>query len=210
MKQLNLVLVTSVIRSPKESFHITEETRLEQTIKTIATIKEKIPNPYIVLIEGGPVNDKDKNLLVSAGVNDYRFYDVSQYSRSGGELKMLCNFFFSDRFKELRNSITSVSKISGRYFLNDKFVWKEGNIIKKDDVSWSGKGACSTRFYKITSNQIDHFCNSLKRLDESIKNVIDIEHGFYQFNVVPFQDQIDGNHVGVTGFVSPLGIWEDA
>ena len=206
----NLVVITSVIRSPKESFHITEETRLEQTIKTIVTIKEKIPNPYIVLIEGGPVNDNDKNLLVSAGVNDYSFYDVSQYSRSGGELKMLCSFFFSDKFKELRNSITSVSKISGRYFLNDKFTWKDGNIIKKDDISWSGKGACSTRFYKITSDHIDHFCNSLKRLDESIKNVIDIEHGFYQFNVVPFQDQIDGNHVGVTGFVSPLGIWEDA
>ena len=99
----NLVVITSVIRSPKESFHITEETRLEQTIKTIVTIKEKIPNPYIVLIEGGPVNDNDKNLLVSAGVNDYSFYDVSQYSRSGGELKMLCSFFFSDKFKELRN-----------------------------------------------------------------------------------------------------------
>jgi hypothetical protein len=206
----NLVIITSVIRNPKKSIYLSEETRLEQTANTILTIKDKIPNPYILLLEGGPQNKDDENELHKVGVDEYYYFDVSLYPKDGGEIKMLNDFFNSKRFDELKEEIASVSKISGRYYLNSNFKWSSNNIIKKDDVSWSGKGACSTRFFKFSIEQINHFTDALKKLDESFNTVIDLEHGFYEFNVVPFQDCIDGAHVGVSGFVSPLGIWEDA
>lgn len=208
---MNFVVITSVIRNPMQSPYRTSEARLAETLHTIETVKNKIPNCYIVLVEGGPKNQEDYNMLVDQ-CNEIHYYNVQGLHRSLGELTLLNSYFNSDAFQSKYESLSSLSKISGRYLLNANFLFEEEkNSIKKDDVCWSGKGACSTRYWRVKKEDIKETIKKLSFIEEEkFGNCIDIEHAFYEYNVVPFTDIEDGKHVGITGFVSPMGIWEDA
>lgn len=207
---INLVLVTSVIRNPVESPYRTEMERLGETINTFKSIRENIPNSYIVLLEGGDFNQSDDQLFIEH-VDDVFYQSVKGLHRSLGELTLLSNYFDSPSFFEIKEKISTLSKISGRYHLNSNFKFDElTEVIKKDDVCWSGKGACSTRYWRVTHKDIDNTISSLKTVKENFGSYIDIEHAFYEYQVVPLKNLESGKHVGVTGFVSPMGFYEDA
>ena len=111
----NLVLITSVIRNPKKSFYLSEEQRLEQTIKSVTTAKERIPNPYLIVLEGGPRVENDEKLLKEAGANEVIYFDVSSYLKDNGEIQMLKSFFKLERLNEFKEKYSTLSKMSGRW-----------------------------------------------------------------------------------------------
>jgi hypothetical protein len=80
-------------------------------------------------------------------------------------------------------------------------------------TAWSGKGACSGRYWKIPMSKFEHFHFRLTSLckdymqDESI---IDIEHGLYQYNVIPLEGIEPNTPSEVSLFVSTIGKWENS
>jgi hypothetical protein len=224
MKTHNLVLIPSVVRNPVISLYLTEEERLAQLIKTVESCLEKIPSPYIVVLEGGSYNQKDHEILLSAGVNELFSFDLaknnkrlfdSNRSKSYGEMTLFLEYFNSPMFTEIKDNLLSISKAGGRIVLNEKFVFDstEKCVMNFSHSVWSGLGACSGRYWKIPISKFDHFIKQLSALaNEYVKNlmIIDIEHGFYQFNVVPLEGLEANTLSGVSLFVSSHGNWEES
>jgi hypothetical protein len=211
MKKYNVVLITSVIRGAAESPFRNGDERLAETINTIKSIRDKIPNSYIVLLEGGEYSLSDYNTLKDI-VEEYHCHSVKGLHRSKGEISLLSNYL-DNEFQQIKELSKTLNKVSGRYYLNENFSFNENlNSIKKDDVAWSGRGACSTRYWRVTSENINMCIEKIKLVKETFDPTIDVdlEHAFYQHQVVPLHDSTDKMDVGVTGFVSPMGIWDNA
>jgi len=206
---INLVIIPSVINDAILSPHLSAEERLEQTRITIETAKAKIPHAYVVIIEGGRI---DKNIIdefQKFGADEIFFTNVGGLGKSAGELHLLCSYMVSDEFIEMQDKCNSISKISGRYFLTDDFSFVDDYIIYCIDKSWSGQGACSTRYWKTPGTYISTLVSKLLFLRDNIHRYVDIEHAFYAQDVIP-QDKITKEKlVGVTGIVSPFGKLEN-
>lgn len=124
----NIALVASYI-FPEKPQHVNYLERLEQIIETFKSIKKKIPNCYIICIEGGRINPYIYDLYLN--YCDVLLYhgenkDMKQYTNSTknigvGELKLLekgIDFIIENKMiinKEF------LFKVGARYILNDKF-----------------------------------------------------------------------------------------
>lgn len=210
-QNINLVVVTSVVHFYHPSVYSPEERLFQLVDKTIKTIKQKVPNSYIVILEGGDLNKQEKQILKNAKVDELLYHDVSKYNKSGGELMLLGNYFFSDFFERLRKekNIETISKISGRYFFTDNFNFynhtTDSFVVKKiDKTYWSNQGIFETRYYRFPFSHIEIFKNKLQEI--LVKGLhIDIEHSFYKYEVFPLEKikQIDKIHVA--GNIAPDG-----
>lgn len=217
---MNLVLIPSVTRNPLLSEFLSEEMRLNQLCRSIESVLEKIPNSYIVVLEGGTENTEDDEILLSKGANNIFHYDLEKNekrlkdphrSKSYGEMTLFIEFFKTSLFKELRPNIKSISKLGGRAYLNDSFVFddSENCFIRWTEISWRKLQSCSQRYWKIPSSKIDHLITQFNEMRFFFKEVPDIEHGFYRFNVVPIEGLEPDMEEGVTHFVSSYGKWEN-
>lgn len=132
----HLFIVTSAINSKFGVF--TPEQRLEQTVGTITSIKNKLPTAKIVIMEccGTPITDAQAEALKS--VSDYfidmscdadvqALYDNDNWDVVKNGTEIMC---FGRVLNELKNDpelsdkfkdVTRMHKMSGRYILNDMF-----------------------------------------------------------------------------------------
>ena len=207
---MNVVLITSVIKNAILSPYLNEEERLEQTRVSINTVKSKIPNAYIVIIEGSPLDDDLYNKFIDFGANEVFYASVEGLGKSAGELTLLCSYLSSDNFKKISNDCESLSKLSGRYYLTDDFDFSDEYIIYSIDKSWSGRGACSTRYWKVQKDYIPTVINKLETIKNNIGYFVDIEHAFYYYDTIPQSKIKKDKLVGVAGIVSPFGKLENA
>jgi hypothetical protein len=99
------------------------EERLNQVINTILSVKEKIPNSIIVLLEGSNISTHelskvytlvDKIILFDSDDSKKYLYN---YNKSYGEVYKLLHF--AQKIEKL--SFNKFIKISGRYQLNSNF-----------------------------------------------------------------------------------------
>lgn len=217
---MNLILIPSVIRNPLLSSFLSEEERRDHLCKTIESAVNKIPNSYIIVLEGGTENLEDDKILLSGGANEVFHYDLAKNgkrledpnrSKSYGEMTLFIEFFNSTLFAEIRNNLKSVSKLGGRAFLNDTFTFDDSDncFVKWQPVSWSGKGNCCQRYWKVPISKIDYVIRQYNEMRNHFNEIIDIEHGFYQFNVIPIQNIPPNMNEGVTHYVSSYGKWEN-
>lgn len=218
----NLILIPAVTRNPVLSFHMSEEERLSQLIGTIKTCIAKIPNSYVVVLEGGGENENDKIRLLNEGANEVFSYDLVRNgkripnpnrTKTYGELTLFLEYFSSTNFGDIKENVISISKAGGRILLNENFNFdpSENCVMNYTHTAWSGKGACSGRYWKIPISKFEHFHSRLSTLckdyikDESI---IDIEHGLYKYNVIPLEGIEPNTLTGASLFVSTIGQWE--
>lgn len=196
---MNIVIVTSVINA-EQSFFSNEE-RLNQLVnKTIPSILDKIPNPYIVLLEGSILTDNQLLILNKLKINEIHYYKTYNCEKSLGEVILISSFLTSESFYKIENKINNLIKISGRYYLLDEFNFNinSKNVIKKDH----NRKVCETRYYKIVKDQIIQFKNSIISLrNNGIFH--DLEHSFYQYDIVPTINDIDRIYIG--GNLGPNG-----
>jgi hypothetical protein len=184
----NLVLITSkIIVSESPLIYIdkrssyTREERFQQTIETIKSIRQYIPNSYIVIVDNSELNtreivqlknivDKFINITFDELLNNYT--DNSPY-KGYGELMQQVTFYneflkFVDTTK-----INYFFKISGRYLINEEFDFKiydnDGNIFKKNEQI-TNRNYYYTSFYKIDKNYLHKYFNNLYKI------IIDSEH----------------------------------
>ena len=181
--------------------------RKDQTLHTIATVREKIPNSYIVMIEGGHMDQSEETTF--KGLVDYLFRtDVMQYPKSPGEATLLHRYLTSDHFKSLKD-VESVSKLSGRYYLNDDFHWdnlpQDKSIITFVPIAWSGRPVYNTRYYRIPSKHLSNFIQGLERYLKSKEALMahpDIEHCFYSHNIIVHTEVYCPKPLGVCGLIT--------
>jgi len=181
--------------------------RKEQTIQTIETVRKKIPNCYIVMIEGGHIEESE--IILFKGLVDYLYRtDVTEYPKSPGEATLLYRYLTSENFKSIKN-VETVSKISGRYYLNDKFQWDNlplnKCIIAFVPVAWSGKPVYNTRYYRIPRDHLQNFISGLGRYlisNEARVASPDIEHCFYSHNIIIHNEVYSTEKLGVCGLIT--------
>lgn len=208
---INLVVITSAINPFDISMYSSEE-RIDQLVnKTIPSIRKKIPNSHIVVIEGSVLSKEQILKLKNTKIENLLYTDVKDLKKSYGELILLLNFFTSNVFINLTKEkhINTINKISGRYWFTDKFEFEEHDyedclIIKKDEKTWSGKGLCETRYYRFPPSCYKQYINAL----QNIKNKgieIDLEHSFYENEALPFNKIKKIDKINVEGNVAPNG-----
>lgn len=196
---MNLVLITSCVYQYSGFSFYDPETRLKQLVElTIDSIRKKIPNSYIVILEGSELSSEEIEILKNN--SDQLFLcSVNGLDKSSGEISLIYNFLNSLEFKKIHKKINNLIKISGRYYLleNYNFNMYDGCVIKNNKKEWSNEYASETRYYKVSKNKISDYINNLNNL---ITNGIhrDIEHSFYFYNVVTPTESID--KIGVGGF----------
>lgn len=131
-KVKHLFIVTSAINSKFGVF--SPEQRLEQTIGTITSIKNKIPDAKIVIMEccGTPITDEQANALkavsdhfrdMSRDADVQALYDNDNWDVVKNGTEIMC---FGRVLNELKGQpiladVDRMHKMSGRYILNDLF-----------------------------------------------------------------------------------------
>lgn len=167
----NLVLITSVINTVNKRLSyckyrslFTKEERFKQTIYTIESVRKHIPNSYIYLIECSVDIDKEEETLkplVDTYVNcysiDYIRNAVTSPHKGIGEMNFL--LYFLNNFENL-GEFEHFFKLSGRYYLNDKFDFSQ--FEEKTNI-FRHRQTLVTIFYKIHKDYYETFIDILKR-----------------------------------------------
>ena len=206
---MNLVLITSLTNIDRRLSVFSNEQRFDQLINlTIPSIKRKIPNYYMILLEGGNLTNGQIEILKEKNIEGIYNFDVSKLHKSMGEANLLYRFLKSEDFKKIRGELENIVKISGRYYLTDEFSFDhrsgENVILKRLPSTTSSKrGLCETRYYKVAKPYIRHFIKSLGTIYKNGLSAVDIEHSFYLHNVVPTFSDI--KKVNIAGCVAPTG-----
>jgi hypothetical protein len=201
---MNLVVVTSVIHADSGKSVFNSDERLSQLLnKTISSIRLKIPNSHIVLLEGSKINDNEYDIIESF-VDEIYFYDIKGLNKTEGELSLILNYYQSDNFKLKYDQIDNLIKISGRYYFLDNFNFDlyDGSVIKSRKADWTNQYVCETRYYKVAKKDIMTYIMNLKKI--IVKGIYyDIEHSFFAYNIVPCKHKI--NKLGLGGLLAPTG-----
>lgn len=210
----NLVLITSIIKPPKTplSYGIrsiyTNEERFNQTKNTIKSIKEKIENCEIFIVECSDLDDNEKNYFVDNSTYFLNLYDnIPLRNKMHSPSKSLCEGtmticaldFLINNTIEFDNLI----KISGRYFLSENFNFdnfKNDNIVIKyinNDMN-----NVFTGLYKLTFKFIEQYRSFLNSNIHNMEKCIGFENLFAQF-IKTIPEKVQSHKIiGLAGNVS--------
>jgi len=127
----SLFIVSSAIHANHGVFDKNE--RLNQTIETCKSIRQRVSDCDIFILDGGTkdLSDEEKDKL-QPYINDFYSYADSenvkeiQKSKNWDIVKnlieiMIFGNFFEENKNELRKNYKRIFKVSGRYVLNDNF-----------------------------------------------------------------------------------------
>ena len=211
----NLVLITSVICTPNTPFSYinirsvySHNERFEQTKKTIESVKQKIPNAQILLVECSNLNKEQNEYFLSNTdyflnlfQNEKIINNISSKSKSLGEGTMtLCGLnYIIDNNIVFNNLI----KISGRYYLSEKFDYNKFNnnniVIKYID---NNKDNVFTALYQLPKESIINFKIFLENKFNEMINCIGYENLFAIFIKSEKRLIVNLNPIGLEGYVS--------
>ncbi len=159
---MNLVIITSVINISKTPLSYSEtrsiysvEERFLQTIKTIDSVRQRIPNCKIMLVESTDITDEYKKIIQEKVdyfeilLGEVREAVNSPYKCIGESTQILESLKRIDL-----QEFTNIFKISGRYFLNDNFIYDKFNNDKNMFFETEDKLKLATVFYKISNKEL--------------------------------------------------------
>jgi hypothetical protein len=211
----NLVLITSVICTPNTPLSYTNdrsvythEERFEQTKRTIESVKQKIPNLKILIVECSNLSfdqeeylKKNTDYFLNLYNNEKIRKNTSSVSKSLGEGTMtLCALQYL-----LDNNIgfNNLIKISGRYWLSDKFDYNKFNnnnvVIKYID---NNKDNVFTALYQLPRESIINFKIFLENKFTEMIKCIGYEVLFAIFIKSEGKITVNLNPIGLEGYVS--------
>lgn len=211
----NLVLITSVICTPNtpllytnDRSVYTHEERFEQTKRTIESVKQKIPNLKILIVECSNLSfdqeeylKKNTDYFLNLYNNEKIRKNTSSVSKSLGEGTMtLCALQYL-----LDNNIgfNNLIKISGRYWLSDNFDYNKFNnnniVIKYID---NNKDNVFTALYQLPRESIMNFKIFLENKFTEMIKCIGYEVLFAIFIKSERKITVNLNPIGLEGYVS--------
>ena len=212
----NLVLITSVICTPNTPLSYTNtrsvytyDERFEQTKRTIESVKQKIPNAKILLIECSNLNEEQEDYLKKN--TDYflnlinepkKVKNVYSKSKSLGEGTITIEAI--DYIKNNNILFDNFFKISGRYWLSENFNYT--NFVNEDiivhNINNDVNNTC-TSLYKLNKINIIDFYNFLISNMNLMFQCIGYEVLFAIFLNLPKNNKvIHMNKIGVNGYIS--------
>mgnify|MGYP003963006327 CR=1 FL=1 len=215
----NLVLITSIINTPnthlsysKTRSVFTREERFQQTKKTIQSIKGKIPNHTIMIVECTDFTEEEKDYFENECDYVLNLWERKELhpnifgiSKSLGEGTMTIKAL--KYINKRKFQFNNLFKICGRYWLNDDFDYNTYNndklVFKKIDGNINN---IFTSFYKITYDDLYVLLEFLINSEGSMKHLIGYEvlFAYYlkyiKYNKVSFIDKI-----GYEGSVTVCG-----
>jgi hypothetical protein len=222
----NLVLITSIINTPNKPLSYTNtrsvfsrKERFEQTKLTIQSIKAKIPNNKILLVECSDFNEEEKIYFEKECDYILNLWDKKELhnnlfgiSKALGEGTQTIEAF--KYIKENNICYANLFKISGRYWFNDKFNY---NIFNNNSLVFlnvydnvNGKHA-STNVYKIPNSIQDVLYYFLINNYEAMKACIGYEVLFLHFlKSIKYENTITIKEIGVSGFIAVNGSYYEA
>lgn len=211
----NLVLITSVICTTNNPLSYTNNRsvyshveRFEQTKKTIETIKEKIPNSKIFIIECSNLNEEMSKYLFEKSDYFLNLFPHEQIinnttglSKALGEGTMtLCALKFI-----IQNNIEfeNLIKISGRYWLSENFDYNNFNnndiVIKYIE---NNKDNVFTALYKLPKSSCVNFMTFLESKFNDMIHCIGYEILFAIFIKTENKQIKTLDPIGLEGYVS--------
>lgn len=213
----NLVLITSIIDTPNtplsygvRSIYTCQE-RFQQTKYTIKSIREKIPNAKIFIVECSEFNEEQKQFFLEN--SDYvlnLFNNISIRKNIHSPSKSLCEgtmtFYALQFIIEQNIKFDNLIKISGRYYLSEKFNYDNFNnnkiIIKYIDNNVDN---VFTALYKLPYQYLLKFKEFLINNNNNMLNCIGYEVLFAEFIKQINQNNENINNyqiIGLAGYVS--------
>jgi len=214
----NFIIITSVCNPPelplsycnKRSIYTNIE-RYDQLLKTIKSVREKIVDSIIVLVECSEFLKSNENELITL-VNDYiNVYNnntiknsiYSPYKGWGESEQLIVGLtFIKNKYKCHGN----IFKISGRYYFNDNF---NINFYNNDKIICSkinnNISNINTRLYKLPSTMINEFIQHLENMKLLFMNGYGAEIIFAKFILNRLNDTVFLDVLGVSGTIAVSG-----
>jgi hypothetical protein len=210
----NLILITSVINTPNTPLSysntrsiFSRQERFEQTKKTIVSIKDKIPNCKIIIVECSDLNSEEQEYLsinCDYILNLWGKKELHNYifgpSKSLGEGTMTIEAL--KYIEEMNLEYQYLYKISGRYWLNENFKIEsiQNNVFKKIN---NDENNIFTALYKIDKKTVEKLLNFLINNIENMKKCIGYEVLMSKF--VKILEKKFVYIIGLSGFVTVSG-----
>jgi hypothetical protein len=209
--------------------------RFKQTMETIESIDKYCPNNIKYMIEGSCIELEEEKLeaLVDKGVRILYTGKVPEIYRISSTLTMygignsltetLAGTIFVDWFikNEMRYiKAKRVCKLSGRYKINDnwkfddenfkdKYVFVKhhpSNAPSKDQLGLTGLFV--VRCWHMDYSLLDNFRTVIENVYSDCANLgIDAENSYYKN--IPKDKLYEVEKIGVEGYVSPVGVYEN-
>jgi hypothetical protein len=218
---MNLILITSIIDTPTKVLSYTptrsvysKSERLEQTKRTIQSVKQYIPNLIIVLVEYSKLTEEEHQYFVNNVDHFINIYTDTNFSRKNdlhSIYKSQCEGTMTEYALEyiINNNINydMFYKISGRYWINEHFqynLWNsQHSIIHKiggniDNVL--------TALYKLNKEHTAKWFIFLKTIASIYYSTYGYEQIFAIFlNYMNWVDVLHIDKAGVSGRISVCG-----
>lgn len=214
----NLVLITSVINTPNKPLSysnvrsvFTRKERYEQTKKTIQSIREKIPNYKIMIVECTEFTIEEKeyferncdytlNLWNKKELHP-KIFGISKSLGEGTMTIQALKYIIENKYE-----YDNLFKISGRYFLNSSFkyeLFNNNNYIFQTMGNVNNINNICTVLYKITSSFTSTFLKFLEKNEKAMLNCIGYEILFgLMLKNIKYDNVIFLDKLGVTGTIT--------
>lgn len=217
----NICIITSAL-NPRVGV-IPPENRYLQTINSIKTVRDKIPNCTIVLNDVSVFNaigyKREIAKLVDVFIdsyNDRKIYDLSNLGyKSHAELLL-----YKKALEYISKNIdlsdyNRIFKLSGRHNISEEFNFNEYDektvgkyVFKKSVQSWilPELRIYETRLWSMHVNNIDDYLSKFKDFFESCDGKYDIEHAYYKY--LNKDDVVEFENIWVEGIVALHGRYQ--
>lgn len=218
---MHIFVITSIL-NPKVGV-IDPETRYNQTLRTIESIKERAPGSMILLLDSSPELEQHKVDNLRSQV-DY-FISLSNHTlamelatnglKSPGECYIMAVAI--DVIRNLAKlDVQRVFKITGRAELTDEFNIEDYNnpemknkyVFQEPVVSWMSQQIklVNTRLWSFDYDMLDEVDNLVREaFEETMKGRFDLEHTYYM--LIEDKDRIFGmERIGLKCQVASNGV----
>jgi len=178
----NVILITSKIKTSNNPLTYsdirtiyTPTERFNQTIETIKSVKKYIPDYYIILFDNSIFYNEEKEILTNSvdlfvNITDNEKLNDFTNNNPNKAYGEICQTYFSIPYISKIN-INNFFKISGRYVLNDEFIYSKfnnnSNIFKKNMII-PELNYYYTCLYKIANNNINKYFDVITELFNTI------------------------------------------
>lgn len=213
----NLVVISSLINTPNKPLSYTNtrsvfsrKERFEQTKLTIQSIKNKIPNNKILLVECSDFTEEEKiyfekecDYVLNLWSKYELHKDIFGISKALGEGTQTIEAF--KYIKENNICYNNLFKISGRYWFNDKFNY---NIFNNNSLVFYNVNEfhASTNVYKIPNTAQEALYHFLINNYNAMRACIGYEVLFLHFlKSIKYENTITIQAIGVSGFIAVDG-----
>lgn len=223
---MDIFLITSVCYTPDTPFTyistrsvFTPYERFKQLVKTIESIKNNVPDAYIVLVECSKFSTYELyilqpmvNTFINLINNNEAREHVFNIYKGSGERYMTLEALKQLYHLDIKNQ-RFLFKISGRYQLSDEFEYKRYYNNRMNFLAINGDyNNVNTAMYKLCWSDIPNF---ITYLEEPADKVVTKYNGSYEQYITEFV-RLNRHRVlfieklGLEGYVSVTGeLWKN-